>query len=83
VTEVISRRDGAIRIEGENFAKIKMDINQNRDALEDRKDILKKDKDENRASRFWFISIFILAKFSPSILIAPSRLEITSVTSCH
>lgn len=27
-----------------------MDINQNRDALEDRKDILKKDKDENRAT---------------------------------
>jgi hypothetical protein len=37
VTENISRRDEAIREDGENFAKIKMEINSNRDTLEERK----------------------------------------------
>lgn len=48
MTEIISRRDAAIREEGENFARIKMEIKSNKDALEERKRILKESRDENK-----------------------------------
>lgn len=48
VTEIISRRDAAIRLEGENFARIKMEIKSNKDALEERKRILKESKNEDK-----------------------------------
>ncbi|KAL4481667.1 hypothetical protein ABPG74_007756 [Tetrahymena malaccensis] len=48
VTEIISKRDLAIREEGENFARIKIEIKSNKDALEERKRILKEAKEENK-----------------------------------
>lgn len=48
MTEIISRRDLTIREEGENFARIKMEIKANKDGLEERKRILKGSRDENR-----------------------------------
>ena len=48
VTENIARRDLAIRQEGEQFADIKMKINGNKDALEERKHFLGNEKTENK-----------------------------------
>jgi hypothetical protein len=48
VTENIARRDVAIREEGEEFAEIKMKINGNKDALEERKRFLNNEKTENK-----------------------------------
>ena len=48
VTEIIAKRDLAIREEGENFARIKMEIKSNKDALEERKRILRDSGDENK-----------------------------------
>ena len=48
VTENIARRDQAIRQEGEEFAEIKMKINANKDALEERKRFLNNEKQDNK-----------------------------------
>ncbi len=48
MTEIISKRDIAIRNEGENFARIKMEIKENKDGLEDKKKILKECEDDNK-----------------------------------
>ena len=48
MTENIARRDEAIRVEGDNFAKIKMEIASNKDALEERKNFLHQEKLEGK-----------------------------------
>ncbi|EGR29742.1 hypothetical protein IMG5_149250 [Ichthyophthirius multifiliis] len=48
VTEIISKRDIAIRNEGENFARIKMEIKENKDGLDEKKTILKESVDNNK-----------------------------------
>lgn len=47
-TQIIQNRDQSIREQGEEFARIKMEINSNKDNLEERKRILKKSKDDNK-----------------------------------
>ncbi|EGR30111.1 hypothetical protein IMG5_141810 [Ichthyophthirius multifiliis] len=48
VTEIISKRDIQIRQEGENFARTKIEIKQNKDGLEEKKKILKEEIDNNK-----------------------------------
>ncbi|KRX02640.1 hypothetical protein PPERSA_11980 [Pseudocohnilembus persalinus] len=49
VTEIIKRRHENIREAGEEFSKVKMEMGTNQDALKQRKQMLKSEKDNNKA----------------------------------
>ena len=48
VTEMIASRDASIRATGEEFARIKMEINANKDTLKERQKLLKQERMENK-----------------------------------